>query len=418
MKKGMIILGLLILITITSVWGSGRLIDPDDDSALVPYTGAIDNVTIGIHNLTSGGLFPTTTLTYDIGSGARRWRYLFVQNGSFENIDVSEDIVVGGNITGPFGDFESLFTGGLNLTNASGIFLNLSGTNANQNVNISPYNLRARGIILDDYTCLDFGARTTSICESGTDDIDIKSGGRIDVWTDTEISLRVDGDTNDYFHIETNDDIPTLRSYLSNMRLLADEGLITVTGNLTAIGYTITTDWGFFNNLNTTYLKATNLNVTGTLTAGDLVWDGDLNLNNNHIINVNNINATYFNFTTDSWFDFVNNNNLTLNTSKFDPTYHNPTQALAVVGTIDGGTLADVQHDDADYDGITFNFSEEVAGLDLRINFTGLTVTDFKRGIMRFKTSNLKGDFPIVQMWSYGTSEWEDYPAGSNDENL
>jgi len=110
-------------------------------------------------------------------------------------------------------------------------------------------------------------------------------------------------------------------------------------------------------------------------------------------------------------FDF---NEVKLNATiddKLKSTYHNPTQAEAVVGIIDGGTLADVQHSDAKYDGVTFNFSEEVGGLDLRINFTGLDVTDFKRGIMRFKTSNLKGDFPIVQMWSYENSAWEDYPS-------
>jgi len=98
------------------------------------------------------------------------------------------------------------------------------------------------------------------------------------------------------------------------------------------------------------------------------------------------------------------------NDSKLSSVYHNPTQAGAVVGDIDGGNLTDVQHPDAGYDGNTFNFSETVAGLDLRLNFTGLAVDTFSRGIMRYKTSALKGDYPIVQMWSYGDSVWEDYP--------
>jgi len=94
-----------------------------------------------------------------------------------------------------------------------------------------------------------------------------------------------------------------------------------------------------------------------------------------------------------------------------DATYHNPTQAVALIGNIDAGTLANIQHSDAKYDGVTFNFSEVVGGLDLRINFTGLDVDTFSRGIMRYYTSSLKGDFPLVQMWSYGDGAWEDYPS-------
>jgi len=214
----------------------------------------------------NGSLFPLSSLAFDIGSGANRWLNLFVQNISAEemevyNLLVTENLTVEGNFT---------ITGeinGVNLSNLDNLYLNLSGGNANQNINIGIYNF--------------------------------------------------------------------------------------------------TTDW---------------------------------------------INANHFNFTTDTWFDFINNNNLTLNETKFDPIYHSPTQSEAVVGTIDGGTLADVQHPDAGYDGVTFNFSEEVTGLDLRINFTGLTVDTFSRGIMRYKTSDLKGDYPLVQMWNYIDSAWEDYP--------
>jgi len=127
-----------------------------------------------------------------------------------------------------------------------------------------------------------------------------------------------------------------------------------------------------------------------------------------------NISADWFkgkyNWTSGDNWNIFDGSTLTFNETKFDAVYHNPTQALAVIGTIDGGTLEDVQHSDAKYDGTTFNFSEEVGGLDLRINFTGLSVDTFKRGIMRYKTSSLKGDFPLVQMWSYGEGVWEDYP--------
>ena len=90
--------------------------------------------------------------------------------------------------------------------------------------------------------------------------------------------------------------------------------------------------------------------------------------------------------------------------------YYNATQSQAVAGTIDAGTIVDTQHQDANYDGTTFNFSETAGtpGLDLRINFTN--ITSFNQGVMRYKTSSLAGDYPIIQLWNYGTSEWEDYP--------
>jgi len=100
-----------------------------------------------------------------------------------------------------------------------------------------------------------------------------------------------------------------------------------------------------------------------------------------------------------------------LNQSKFDTIYYNATTSIAIAGTIDGGTIEDTQHDeDNSYDGVTFNFSEEAGspGLDLRVNFTN--VITFNRGFMRYKTSSLSGDAPIIQLWNYDKSIWEDYP--------
>jgi len=228
----------LILLLVGFVTPYGRLINPDTDTTNHSLLDATSLLWSNSGHTIDIDFMPDTTLSYDIGSWALRWGNLFVSDISADNISAF-NIEVTGDITSPFGNFSSLVVGDVNLSELDEIYLNLSGTNANQNINISPYSLLAKGIILDDHTCLDFGTRATSICESGTNDIDIKSDGRIDIWTDTEISFRVDGDVNDYFHIETNDNVPTLRSYLSNMRLWADEGLITVTGNLSAIGYNI-----------------------------------------------------------------------------------------------------------------------------------------------------------------------------------
>ncbi len=133
-----------------------------------------------------------------------------------------------------------------------------------------------------------------------------------------------------------------------------------------------------------------------------------------------NITASWFkglfNWTTGDTWNIFNGYNLTFNESKLSSTYINPTQSEFITGTLDGGTLADVQHSDAAYDDITFNFSEESGSpaLDLRINFTG--VDNFNRGIMRYKTSSLAGDYPIIEMWNYDRGIWEHYPSvGESD---
>ena len=103
--------------------------------------------------------------------------------------------------------------------------------------------------------------------------------------------------------------------------------------------------------------------------------------------------------------------NETFNESTLSTIYHNATQSTLVDGTLNAGSLLDTQHSDGHYDGKTFNFTEDAGspGLDLRINFTG--IEDFNRGVIRYKTSSLSGSFPIIQMWNYEDSVWEDYPS-------
>jgi len=124
-----------------------------------------------------------------------------------------------------------------------------------------------------------------------------------------------------------------------------------------------------------------------------------------------------FNWTvTDDWNTF-DGSVLNFNESKLSSVYFNATQSEIITGTVDGGSLDDVGHSDGNYDEITFNFSESSGspGLDLRINFTG--VDDFNRGVMRYRTSSLAGDYPIVQMWNYDDEVWEDYPpVGESDK--
>ena len=135
----------------------------------------------------------------------------------------------------------------------------------------------------------------------------------------------------------------------------------------------------------------------------------------------NNFNGTG-NFTTTNWFNGKFNFStaddwnsfdgslIDFNESKLEIVYYNLNQSNIIAGTLNGGTILDTQHPDGIYDGITVNFTE-VSGspaLDIRLNFTN--VDDFSRGIIRYKTSSLSGDYPIIQMWNYNSSTWEDYP--------
>jgi len=134
---------------------------------------------------------------------------------------------------------------------------------------------------------------------------------------------------------------------------------------------------------------------------------GDFDINTSGDIKTTRWFRGKFNWTSGDNWNIFDGTNLLFNESKLETTFYNATQSLAVAGTIDSGTLVDTQHQDGDYDEITFNFSEASGspGLDLRVNFTG--ITDFNKGYIRYKTSSLSGDYPTIQLWDYDESEWE-----------
>ncbi len=116
-------------------------------------------------------------------------------------------------------------------------------------------------------------------------------------------------------------------------------------------------------------------------------------------------------------FGFDENELNTSISNKLATTYYNLTASIAIAGTITGGNLANTGHSDGEYDSISFNITEDAGSpaLDLRMNFTGLTT--FSQGIMRYKTSEpLFGDTPVIQLWSYEESKWEDYPLVAESE--
>lgn len=153
----------------------------------------------------------------------------------------------------------------------------------------------------------------------------------------------------------------------------------------------------------------------GTKDTDDLT-EGSTNLYDNQSWNENLADTLYLTLFQDNWYNDSNGwinwdgDSPEFNQSKLAVTYYNATQSEAVVGTIDGGTLVQTQHLDGNYDAITFNFSEEAGSpaLDLRINFTN--VSAFNQGVIRYRTSNLAGSYPLIQLWNFVDEVWEDYP--------
>ena len=128
--------------------------------------------------------------------------------------------------------------------------------------------------------------------------------------------------------------------------------------------------------------------------------------------------SNYTYYSDEEWININSSKGINFNASMLEIIYYNATKAEAVVGTIDGGTLFDTQHKDANYDGRTFNFSEESGspGLNLIINFTG--VANFTSGVIRYKTSSLAGDYPVIQLWEWDDEEWHDFPVLSESETF
>lgn len=212
------------------------------------------------------------------------------------------------------------------------------------------------------------------------------------------------------------------------------DGIIKITGSLWVAGDVNADGTGNFSNIT---IRDNNLcNATGSCwtlqglnesggeadgqglvdSSGDYIYDNGTMVFSNGTKLEEDFNTTYY--ADEDWINKNTTNAFVFNESKLATTYYNATQSQAVAGTVDGGTLEDTHHQDGSYDGITFNFSEASGspGLDLRMNFTG--IEDFNSGVMRYKTSSLAGDFPVIQLWNYGDSDWEDYPAVAESESF
>jgi len=168
-------------------------------------------------------------------------------------------------------------------------------------------------------------------------------------------------------------------------------------------------DWINANNINNSnHIYTQNLTVYDIAVLSGMTFDGNLDMNSNNITNTDWYFGKFNQSYGDDWqYLDTSTGEEYFNESKFATTYYNATQYHAEAGQDFEGDITYTQHPDGDYDGNTFNFSEQAGspGLDLRINFT--SVSDFNKGYMRYKTSSLSGDYALIQLWDYNDGEWE-----------
>jgi len=134
-------------------------------------------------------------------------------------------------------------------------------------------------------------------------------------------------------------------------------------------------------------------------------------------VNATSLHLNQDNWNGDDWITY-SNPNFIFNESMLEVKYYNVDTASFITGTLDAGLLNSTYHNDGKYDEITINFSESSGSpaLDLRINFTN--ITDFTTGVIRYKTNTLVGEFPIIQLWDYDDSVWENYPVLVESESF
>ena len=139
--------------------------------------------------------------------------------------------------------------------------------------------------------------------------------------------------------------------------------------------------------INYSFMSAININVTDDVCI----------VNGTCLSSAGGVNMTLINETIDD---------------KLLTTYNSPSSVSSRAGTIIG-TVNLINYSDVSVSGRTVNITEVSGspGLDIRMNFTG--INDFNKGIVRYYTSTLKGDYPIVQLWDYTNSVWDDHPIMS-----
>jgi len=104
-----------------------QLNDTADMSPYIKNETANFTMLIVSGNSTHEFIYPSVTLTYDIGSGAYRWRVGYFQNLSVDNVDIGYSLNVGDNITADYFIGSGAYLSELNISgDITGYALNVS----------------------------------------------------------------------------------------------------------------------------------------------------------------------------------------------------------------------------------------------------------------------------------------------------
>ena len=220
------------------------------------------------------------------------------------DLQIEENLIIDKNITAPWGIFNNITVGNI-----------FSYSSINDITFWDDIHLNAFNIFMNDGMIYS-GARDNFAGLIGGDGT--YEGGKVMALGDTraggtagDVVIAIGSYTSNpapnsdfIVRFEENSGTTNLLNINETTAYFSDTNILSL-GNVTA-------DWGFFNNLDSTDIETTNLNVTGTLTAGDLVWDGNLDMGRNNITNADNAN-----FTT-----------LTVGNANIEDTYWNFTKLL------------------------------------------------------------------------------------------
>jgi len=238
----LLILGILALIGSVSAYG--RLITPNSDTT---DHSIFSNLVWSVaEHIIDTDFLPDTTLSYDLGSRSLRWGDLYVSDISADNISVydiiARDLDISGEITSPYGNFTELFVGGANISDT---YVNIAGDTMTGDLRMTNQSIENVGhLLMDADSDIWFGSVNARIYSGGTNYINIHATDTIDLDSNNEIKIKPDNDANNWIQFGIKDlpgttgDRPYIQSYRANLELRPENGLVIVTGNITA-------DWGF-----------------------------------------------------------------------------------------------------------------------------------------------------------------------------
>ena len=407
-------------------------------------------------NITTYNIYPNLSLTYDIGSGPLRWRYLYVGNISADEIDVSGDIIANefygsGAYLDNLNVTTNLILNGTNITdifvlktgdtmtgpllNTDGTYtVTINGTTISSNTAYNPLIRLGIGSIADSSYSIAMGLDAHSHATSG---VAIGAGASASgiegmafaAWSTAGYRANSLG-----YASSANGDYSFTGGYASaaygdnsvaignQPRALGDYSLA-MGSHSKAVGM-YSTSIGVNTNASgyMSYAFGDNVTVSGNRSYGfgedgistrdntftlhnlDLVVDG--NATADHFIVGGLVRAgvgtcasgEFVQNTTESGVECL---------SVLSTTYYLNSSAVTGGSYTDSSDVEDAWY----YDGVSLNFTEGngVDPLDIYLNFTG--VVDFSQLVMKEYYIGSASHTIQVEIWDYDDSTWESYFA-------